>query len=129
MIQIDEEQIEVEVLSHKLDMHGNVMFSVNIGLPDVGCYIKRATVQKSKVTGAKWWVQPPRYLAGKKWRSPVEFNTHLALWQSIEQAVIAAVENYLATTDTYIPTDEELNRPLTVDDFNLSEEGGGTTSI
>ena len=119
---IDEELAEAEVANYVLK--GNfVIYQVNVFFPDLDCRIKGITVQPSKYKDRGPWVQLPRYQdKNGKWRHPIETSGTSPLYKLVEKLAIDAVTAY--TIDNYIPTESDVEKPLTVDDISFDDDSG-----
>lgn len=98
---------------------GRKRYYVRMSFPELGMYINSFTVQPSKYPEQPYWVQEPKYLNGRAWRSHVEFEkrSELGIWQRIEAKAREAVEAYEAEAaalpssdgdEVYMPSDAEL---------------------
>ena len=118
IINIDPELIEVEIWNAIPNKQHTTTYMAKVCFTDIGMYINGITAQPSpKYPENDLWVQMPRYFAKGKWRRPVEVRGDGDFMRVVEDKVRKAVRQYMA--DNYIPTDEELEEALKLEDLNL----------
>jgi len=118
-ITIDEEMIEAEVYRHKINESNIPIYLVKVSFLDIGLYINSITAQPStKFPSKELWVQLPRYKAYDKWRRPMEVSKSSSFFALIETVVIRAVDIYTSEDrEGYTPSDEEMDKPISLDDI------------
>ena len=57
-----------------------------------------------------------------RWRRPIETSGTSPLYKLVEKLAIEVVTAY--TADHYIPTDSDLEKPLTADDISFDDDFG-----